>query len=72
MSHSVKSHDFQCELWNLFSKCVSIVVHANFFLSDKKFIPLNSAHKFFTRIFLIYVHLGVSIQRFLCDIPKCA
>ncbi len=35
-----------------------------FFLSDKKFILLKCAHKFFMRIFRIYVQLGVSIQHF--------
>ncbi len=47
-----------------FGKCVSIVVYAQFFLPDKKFILLKCAHKFFMRIFIIYAHLAVSIQNF--------
>ncbi len=34
------------------------------FFSDKKFILLYCANMFFMRIFGIYAHLGVSIQRF--------
>ncbi len=55
---------FQCTWRNLFSKCVSIVVYAHFFLSDKKFILLNCAHTFLLRIFRISAHRGVSMQRF--------
>ncbi len=38
---------FWCAWWSLFGKCVSIVIYAHFFLSDKRFILLNCVHKFF-------------------------
>ncbi len=63
-SHRANSHDFFDAWRNLFGKCVSIVVYAHFFLSDKKCILLKCAHKFCMRIFRIYAHLGISIQSF--------
>ncbi len=64
----VQSHmTFLMRMWNLFGKCVSIVVYMHFsFLSDKKFILLS----FFMCIFRIYAHLGVSIQRFFMRYSK--
>ncbi len=41
------------------------------FWPDKKFILLKCAHTFFLmRIFLIYAHLGISIQDFFMQYSK--
>ncbi len=54
LSHHSKSHDF----FDAHGGFYSVNVFP-FFLSDKKFILVNCAHKFLS----IYAHLGVSIQR---------
>lgn len=63
-SHSAKSHYFFNAHGGMYSKCVSIVVHAHFFLSDKKCILLSCAHVFLCTFFY-FMH-------FLYDNPKCA
>ncbi len=52
-SHHIDFFDAQWR--DLFGKCVSIVVYAHFFLSDKKCILLKCAHTFFR----IDAHLSI-------------
>ncbi len=68
----IAQNHMTCAWRNLFSKCVSIVVYALSFLSDKKFILLKCAHKFLCA-FLKCMRILPFPSRviFLCDIPKC-
>ncbi len=52
----------RCAWRTLFGKCVSIVVYAHCFLSDKTCILLRCVHMFLCAFFQFYAHLGVSIQ----------
>ncbi len=61
-SHSAKSHDFS----DLFGKCVSLVVYAHFFLSDKKCILLKYVHMFFLCAFLEFMHILVFLIQDFC------
>ncbi len=69
-SHSAKSHDFFDAHGGIYSINVFPSVYVHFFLPDKKFILLKCAHKFFMRIFRIYAHLGICIQRFFMRYSK--
>lgn len=51
---------------NLFRKCVSNIVHAHGFVSNRKRIHLNWAHMGFMRILEILLASGVSTQGFFC------